>query len=175
MTVNNRQGSALVLVMLYAMILTILGTSLIGAAFNEFRMERAHRNTVKAYYLAEAGIEKAIFNITGLDTIDPAVLKDTQWEMEAMDRGLVEPGASGGFVVWVKEADLFDVIYIGEGEEKEEHKRIYDVILESLADYEGTTEKVEVGVFVENYRKTGMGNKVQVYHWRQIRRYWHED
>jgi hypothetical protein len=155
--------------MLCTLVLTVLGTSMLALAVTEYRMEAAHRSRVKAYYLAEAGIEKAVFDITRLDRINTGSIRNTLWEMDARDSGLVEPGAGGGFLVTVEKADLFDVLFTGEGEDTEVYKRIFDIVLKSLADYNGTTVGVEARMLVEDYEEDDMENKVQVYHWRQIR------
>ena len=112
--VKNRQGSALVMVMVYALVLTVLGTAILSVAASEYRMEMAHRNVVKAYYIAEAGMEKAIYEITEMDTILPYILENKEWEMGPEDTGLVEPGAQGDYSVTVGYIVLYDRVLDGE-------------------------------------------------------------
>jgi hypothetical protein len=110
---GKRKGSALVMVMLFTFVITLLGTAIMGVAINEYRMEVAHRNSVKAYYLAEAGLEKSVYEISQMEAIVPEFLKHMQWKMEKEDFGLVEPGAQGDYLVTVEYVELIDVILTG--------------------------------------------------------------
>jgi hypothetical protein len=175
MMVKDKRGSVLVMVMLYTLVLIILGTSILGVAASEYIMEMAHRKRVKSYYIAEAGIEKAIYHITQMNIINPETIRGARWDMGAEDIGLVEPGARGDFTVTVKEAALYDVIYTDEGEDKKVHKRIFDIVIRSLAHYNGTPAVVEAHVLAEDYEEKSTQNKVQIYHWRQVGRVEDED
>jgi hypothetical protein len=167
--VNNRKGSALVMVMIYSLVLTILGTAILGVAINEYRMEAAHRNVVKAYYLAEAGMEKAIYEITEMESILPSFLSNKVWEMEPYDLDLIEPGAQGDFKVTVEYIELRDEIFAGEGEDIELYKTTYEIKLKSMAAYKGAPARLEAIILVEDYEAAETDNKVEVYNWRQIR------
>ncbi|HZX47076.1 MAG TPA: pilus assembly PilX N-terminal domain-containing protein [Clostridia bacterium] len=166
---GNRKGSALVMVMLFTFVITLLGTAILGVAINEYRMEAAHRDSVKAYYLAEAGLEKAVYEISQMEAIVPGTLKDKQWEMESEDLGLVKPGARGDYLVTVEYVELVDVILAGEGESSEVYKTIYEIKLKSIAVYKEAPAGIETHILVEDYEETGMDNRVEVSRWRQVR------
>ncbi|MDD2574329.1 MAG: pilus assembly PilX N-terminal domain-containing protein [Firmicutes bacterium] len=167
--VKNRHGSALVMVMVYALVLIILGIAILGVAVNEYRMEAAHRNVVKAYYLAEAGMEKAIFEITEMETILPSFIGDKEWEMGPEDSGLVESGVYGDFKVTVGYVEIYDEIFVGEGEDIVLYKTIYEIKLKSMAVCSGAPAGLEAIILVENYENSVEDNKVEVWNWRQIR------
>lgn len=168
--VKNRRGSVMVVVMLYTMVLILLGVSILGAAAIEYRMEAAYRNRVKAYYLAEAGAEKAIFHIARLDVINPDTLEGSLWEMGKDDIRLLGPGDKGDFSVTVERAGLFDVVFMGDEEDIRVHKKIYDIALMATAHYNTIPATIQVHMLVEDYRQDDGKNKVQVYHWRQLGR-----
>ncbi len=164
-----REGSALVMVMLFTFVITLLGTAIMGVAINEYRMEAAHRNSVKAYYLAEAGLEKAVYEISQMKAIVPGFLKQMQWKMVKEDLGLVEPGVRGDYLVTVEDVELIDVILAGEGENSEVYKSVYEIKLKSMAVYKEAPAGIEAHILVEDYEETGMDNRVEVCRWRQIR------
>ncbi|NLZ90683.1 MAG: hypothetical protein GX918_02040 [Clostridiales bacterium] len=166
---GKRKGSALVMVMLFTFVITLLGTAIMGVAINEYRMEVAHRNSVKAYYLAEAGLEKSVYEISQMEAIVPEFLKHMQWKMEKEDFGLVEPGAQGDYLVTVEYVELIDVILAGEGENSDVYKSVYKIKLKSMAVYKEAPAGVEAHILVEDYEGTGMDNRVEVCRWRQIR------
>ena len=166
---RNRKGSVLVVVMLYTFVLTVLGTAIMGVAINEYRMEAAHRNSVKAYYLAEAGLEKAVYEISQMEAIVPEILKNMKWEMENEDLGLIEPGVQGDFLVTVEYVGLIDVILADEGKSSEVYKTIYEIKLKSMAVYKEAPAGVEAHILLEDYEEIDMDNRVEVYRWRQIR------
>lgn len=60
---KNEKGSAFVLVTFTMMIIFILGMTLLHLSFGEFTIAHNQVDQVKAYYIAEAGIEKALANI----------------------------------------------------------------------------------------------------------------
>lgn len=167
--VKNNKGLALVTVMVYTLVLTVIGTAILAIAMNEYRMEKAYKSLVKAYYLAEAGMEKAIYMIAKMDVVIPESVKDMRWEMEDEDMDLVEPGVSADYEVTVREAELYDVIFTGQEEDSEVYKRILGIKLRSLAVYKGAPAGVEAGILVEDYEETGVESAVQVEYWRQIR------
>jgi hypothetical protein len=157
------------MVMLFTFVITLLGTAIMGVAINEYRMEVAHRNSVKAYYLAEAGLEKSVYEISQMEAIVPEFLKHMQWKMEKEDFGLVEPGAQGDYLVTVEYVELIDVILAGEGENSDVYKSVYKIKLKSMAVYKEAPAGVEAHILVEDYEGTGMDNRVEVCRWRQIR------
>ncbi|RKL64240.1 hypothetical protein DXT63_02480 [Thermoanaerobacteraceae bacterium SP2] len=164
---NNNKGSALVMVMMYALILTILGTSVLAITMNEYRMEKAYRDSVAAYYLAEAGLEKAIYNIAEMENISTD-LSFQIWEMDAGDQDLLKPGSHGNYTVSVENVQLDDIIYVDE-QQTVVYKRIYKISLKSRASMEGMTREIEAGIKVEDYEAGGIENKVEILYWRQIR------
>ena len=147
---GKRKGSALVMVMLFTFVITLLGTAIMGVAINEYRMEVAHRNSVKAYYLAEAGLEKSVYEISQMEAIVPEFLKHMQWKMEKEDFGLVEPGAQGDYLVTVEYVELIDVILAGEGENSDVYKSVYKIKLKSMAVYKEAPAGVEAHILVED-------------------------
>ncbi|HZX45880.1 MAG TPA: pilus assembly PilX N-terminal domain-containing protein [Clostridia bacterium] len=173
--VNNRQGLALVMVMVYALVLTILGTAILGVAISEYRMETAHRDVVKAYYIAEAGMEKAICEITQTEKILPSVLENKKWEMGPEDFSLVEPGIQAGFTVTVEYVDLKEEIFVEEGETIVLYKSIYGIGLKSVAAYKGAPAELKAIILVEDYEDMDRENKVEVQNWRQTRGVYGED
>lgn len=180
MSIKNNSGSALLMVIIFVLVLIILGTAMLSATITEYRMEKAYRDSVKAYYLAEAGLEKVIYSIAEMDEIVPEELLNKTWEMEREDRDLLNPGEEGDFTVVVEEIILVDTVYKekkdgkkegkkeGKGK-KEVYKSIYEVVLKSSATVEGMTKEVELKAEVEDYREEGKDNKVEVIYWRQVR------
>ena len=132
---NWEKGSALIMVMMYTMILSILGTAMLGVVINEYRMEKAHRESVKAFYLAEAGMEKAIFEISQLNAIASETLIGMTFTLED-EEDLLKPGEQGGFKVKVSTEEgegvkLLDTIYFDE-ENEIVFKYIYEITLEAI-------------------------------------------
>ncbi|MBA1336994.1 MAG: hypothetical protein HPY66_3430 [Firmicutes bacterium] len=165
MRINNDRGSALVMVMMFTLILTILGTAMLGVAINEYMMEKAHRNSVKAYYLAEAGMEKAIYEITDLESIEGSIDIGDIWEMESEDEDLVDSGIAGNFTVTVDDISLTGTVYVDELE-TEVYKYIYEIILTAEGQVDGAAKRLEAKIEVEDYVED-IENKVHVIYWKQ--------
>jgi hypothetical protein len=173
------KGSALVMVMMYAMILTILGTAMLGVVINEYRMEKAHRESIKAFYLAEAGIEKAIYEISQLGIIDPETLMGMTFTLDDAQEDLLKPGEQGGFTVRVstKEGEgvkLVDTIYFDE-ENQVVYKYIYEITLEGVGfmgereDAKGAIKrKIQAVLKFEDYAIPTIDNKAEIISWRQL-------
>lgn len=169
MSISKDKGSALVMVMMFTLVLTILGTAMLGITINEYRMEKTHMDSVKAYYLAEAGMEKAIYDIAEMTSIDPGTLTSTTWEMESGDGDLLDTGETGDFTATVRSVILTETIYADEAGTIV-HKYIYEVSLESEGTVEGMVKEIEAKVRVEDYViDEGMDNKAEVVYWRQIK------
>ncbi|WP_054957504.1 hypothetical protein [Paenibacillus dakarensis] len=62
--VTNEQGSALVLVMFIALLLTILGTAVLSAAIGGAQRTETRKNDVQSLHLAEKALEETIAYIT---------------------------------------------------------------------------------------------------------------
>lgn len=165
MLLINKRGSALVMVMIYTLVLMILGTSILAVTLNEYRMEKAYRESLMASYLAEAGLEKVIYNIAELETIYPGLISKT-WEMEDDDRDLLKTGVRGDYTVSVENVQLDDTIYVDE-ERTVVYKRIYRIVLKSNASVERMIREIEAQIKVEDYEAQGIDNKVQILYWRQ--------
>lgn len=60
---KNEKGSALILVTFTMIIIFLLGTALLDLSFGEFTIAHNQVDQLKAYYIAEAGIEKALVNV----------------------------------------------------------------------------------------------------------------
>lgn len=165
MLLIKKRGSALVIVMIYILVLTILGTSILAVTLNEYRMEKAYRESLMANYLAEAGMEKAIYNIAEFENISPDLISKT-WNMEDDDRDLLKSGIRGDYSVSIKNIQLEDIIYLDE-EQTEVYKKIYKIVLDSNALVEGMVRELEAQVRVEDYEVPGIDNKVQILYWRQ--------
>ncbi|MFA5099503.1 MAG: hypothetical protein WC547_01280 [Candidatus Omnitrophota bacterium] len=58
---SNNKGSALIIVYMVTAVLTILGTAFVSRALNEIRNTRRYVDTVKAFWFAEAGMNKAVY------------------------------------------------------------------------------------------------------------------
>lgn len=166
--VKNIRGSVLVIVMVYTLFLIILGITISGVAVCEHRMEIAHRNVVKAYYLAEAGMERIIYEITKMGRPLISNLKGNTWEMEEGDNGLIEPGVDARFVVGITDVDVINETFIGEGGDIELYKTIYSIKLKSTAVYRGAPAGLEAYISVEVYENTEEHNRVEVLRWRQV-------
>jgi len=164
----NKKGSAMVMVMIYTLILMILGTSVLAAAMTEYRMEKSYRESVTAYYLAEAGLEKAICSIREMETISIDGLSSKTWNMNDNDRDLLKSGVHGDYTVLVKSAQVDDTIYEDEQQTVVE-ETIYSITLKSGASVEGMAREIEVQIKVEDFVDSGIKNKVEIIYWRQKR------
>ena len=60
---ENNRGSVLLTTYMLTMVLLILGTAFLVLSSNEARISEVHRKTTQAFYIAEAGIERAIFDL----------------------------------------------------------------------------------------------------------------
>lgn len=56
---NNQKGSTLVMVLIFASILSILGVALLSASITNMKLKLADQKMKKSFYTAEAGIEEA--------------------------------------------------------------------------------------------------------------------
>lgn len=165
LTKLNDSGFVLVTVIVYTIVLIILGTSLMTVTLNEYRIEKAYRESLMANYLAEAGMEKAIYKLAELENIYPGIVSKT-WKMEDDDRDLLKSGIRADYTVSVENVQLEDTIYADE-ERTMVYKRIYSVILKSNASVEGMNREIEAQIKVEDYEAQGKDNKVQIMYWRQ--------
>ncbi|HHW02643.1 MAG TPA: hypothetical protein GXX35_07515 [Thermoanaerobacterales bacterium] len=164
---NNNKGSVLVMVMMFTLILTVLGTSVLAVTMNEYRMEKAYRDSVAAYFLAEAGLEKAVYEIAEMENIEG--LEAKSWNMNSSEReNLLKPGSNGDYTVTVKNVQLDDIIYV-DRQQTVVYKRIYKIVLQSQASIDGMTRKIEAGIRVEDYEADDIENKVEVLYWHQLR------
>lgn len=59
----NKKGLVLSLVLIFLLILVLIATTFIVLANNEIRIARQQTDSLKAFFLAEAGIEKALFEL----------------------------------------------------------------------------------------------------------------
>lgn len=165
MNIKNNKGTALVMVMMVILILLVLGTAVLSITINEYRMAKAFRDDVAAYYLAEAGLEKAIYHIARMKEIYPDQLSTEKWEMGEEDEDLLKPGTRGIFIVTVENIYLIDTVLAGE----DVYKYIYEVTLKSQAVVEKMTGEIETVIRVEDYTAENSLTQVQVEYWRQKR------
>lgn len=61
----NKKGFILSLVLIFLLILVLIATTFIVLTNNEIRIARQQTDSLRAFYLAEAGIEKALFELAG--------------------------------------------------------------------------------------------------------------
>ncbi|MCK5289287.1 MAG: hypothetical protein KAJ79_09495, partial [Candidatus Omnitrophica bacterium] len=59
----NKKSSILVVVIIVAVVLTILGTALLHKSITENNLAQKYLNSTRAFWLAEAGINEALFEI----------------------------------------------------------------------------------------------------------------
>ncbi len=164
-SIKHNRGAVLVMVMMTVLILTVLGTALLSISISEYRMERANRDSVAAYYLAEGGLEKAVHQISIMDDIQPDQLLGRTWEMGEEDADLLEPDTGGGFTVIIEDICLIDTMLNGE----EAYAFIYEAVLRSRAAVGRMSGEIEALLRVEDYTAEGWNNCVEVKRWRQIR------
>jgi hypothetical protein len=62
-SLRNRQGTSLVVVIFVLLILSLLGLNLISLANNELKISDRYGEDVKAFYIAEGGLERAFHEI----------------------------------------------------------------------------------------------------------------
>lgn len=83
---NSERGAAMIIAIGAVFILTALGTGIMLLTTNEYTMVVHERGATKAYYMAEAGIEKALVSINSdqyyAGTSVPANLGDGQYEIQ---------------------------------------------------------------------------------------------
>jgi len=62
-SIKNQRGSALIFVYLLILVLLILGIAIVSAVINEGRVAERERRTRQAFYIAEAGMEQALYDL----------------------------------------------------------------------------------------------------------------
>ncbi len=172
---RDDRGLVLVVVIIYVLLLTVLGTVTLSIALSERKMERAHSDVVKAYYIAEAGLEKAIYHITEMDVIVPSYLVDKTWAMAQEDYGLLGPDAKGDFIVEVTDLNLIEEIFVDDDDgDTDMYRTIYEIMLKAMGMFEDAPAALEAVVWVETYGDTKKTNKAKVLRWRQVGGAWNE-
>lgn len=84
----NKKGSALVLVLIFMVVLTVLGTAVMGIAVTENRMSIYQENKMQAYYLARSGAQSvAEYMITDPHNNAIKMLNHTSADVTPMDNG----------------------------------------------------------------------------------------
>ena len=95
---NKEQGSALVLVLIMMLIMTVLGTSLLATAQASTKMTIYQENSMKAYFLAESGAKALADYIIDTPTVNIASILASK-ETENVSVG------GGNFKLEVQETD----------------------------------------------------------------------
>lgn len=72
----NKKGIALIIVYLLIVVLTILGSALVSQNISEIRIAQRERDAVRAFHIAEAGLEQAFFDLKQ-DFISDASWRDS--------------------------------------------------------------------------------------------------
>lgn len=70
MNVKNQQGSALVTALIMVTALTVVAGTLLTAFTLHHRLARRDLNRLQAFYLAEAGVYKVLWYLSGHDGFD---------------------------------------------------------------------------------------------------------
>jgi hypothetical protein len=167
MSVNGRQGSVLVIVVVFCMVIFALGASIIGITISDYRMGKAYQDGVKAYYLAEAGAERAIHAISRMGTIDPQTLLTKEWSMDEEDSAALGTGASDNFSAKVASVILVDTIY-SEEQGPEASVYIYRIMLTADGTVSTMRERLEVVLEVLDFADHEKHNEVTAIFWRKI-------
>jgi len=173
MRVKKNKGAALVMVMMLTLILSILGTAILGITINEYRMEKAHRDGVTAYYLAEAGMEKVIHDITKINDIETGLSIGDNWVMSVNTQeggSLLITDSSGNITVSVEEKNSCGSIY------HEDNPGIvllykYRIKLHAEATVGGMIKKIECELIVGDDNEevvVDVDNRIKIDKWRQI-------
>ncbi len=173
--VEGDRGFILIITMIYVSVLIVLGTLILGVTVSEHRMAKAHGDVVKAYYIAEAGLEKAIYHITKMDAIISSSLKSKTWVMEQEDYDLLKPDAQGNFTVKTANLNPVDEVFVSEGEETKLYKRVYEITLRATGTYERAPVMLEAILYIDAYESAEKANKVEILSWRQVGSSWDED
>lgn len=61
--INNERGFALLISLFVLVMLTTLGTASLAISSNEYHISKSSTKATQAYYLAEAGIEEALYRV----------------------------------------------------------------------------------------------------------------
>jgi hypothetical protein len=165
--IDGSSGSVLIMVMIFCMVLFALGTSILGITISDYRLGQAFENSVKAYYLAEAGLEKVLYALSRMGSVNPEALLTTGWDMDGDDREVLNTGENSRFSVKVKEVSLVDTIYTDE-QQLEVFAYIYTITLEAEGTVGTMRERAETVLEVQDFTEDGWNNEVTVVSWRKI-------
>lgn len=108
--IRNREGGALIMVILVMVIMTILGTTLLSISLAENKQAIIENNRIEAYYLARSGVESTAAWILGSET--------TQEEIDQIVNKISEDSSLGNGkfnVEVIKNPDNEDLVIIGTG------------------------------------------------------------
>jgi hypothetical protein len=166
-SVDGSQGSVLVIVVVFCMVIFALGASILGITISDYRIGKAYQDGIKAYYLAEAGAERAIYEISRMGPIDPQALLTKEWNMDEEDSAALDTGASDNFSVEVGSVILVDTIYTEE-QGLEAGLYIYRIVLMAEGTVSTMRERVEVVLEVKDFVEQEQHNEVKVIFWRKI-------
>jgi len=61
---TNQKGMALLTTLIFVFILVTFAVALLTMTSNDTKLSTLQRDSTKAFYLAESGIEQALYNIT---------------------------------------------------------------------------------------------------------------
>ncbi|CAH1054216.1 hypothetical protein [Paenibacillus pseudetheri] len=147
---NNERGSALVLVMFVALLLTILGLAVLGATMGGAQRTETRENDVQSLHLAQKGLDEAVAYIqTKLDgrtDIDPD-------HMEDEIKGIVDEvttkivGVNNGVSTGLSGADgtIKSITY-----EKQDKQKYY-VNIEAQATVNGVKRQLRQKIVIDTY------------------------
>ena len=84
----NKKGSILILVIIVSVVITILGTALLHKSITENNLAQKYLDSARAFWLAEAGINKALTNARNdITNSELASFGDGEYEFTVVDDG----------------------------------------------------------------------------------------
>jgi hypothetical protein len=96
MRIHNKKGSMLVLSYLVIIVLIILGAAFMVTSFNEGLFAERHRRSLIAFYIAEAGIEQALYDLRKDYTDDST---SPSWEDGDIDGYAIGPNTGSYYTI----------------------------------------------------------------------------
>lgn len=147
---NNEKGSALVLVMFVALLLTILGLAVLGATVGGAQRTETRENDVQSLHLAQKGLDEAVAYIqTKLDgrkDIDPDHMEDEIKNIvNEVSTKIV--GVNNGVSTGLSGADgmIKNITYVKQDKQK------YYVNIEAQATVNGVKRQLKQKVVIDTY------------------------
>lgn len=134
---NNEKGMALIATIIFVSILVSFGVAILALTNNDSKLSTLHRESNRAFYIAEKGIEKALYNLN----------EDDNYPMTS-ENGLIawrpDKNSPYSFESTAEEYFLVTIENIGESEDAEERIKITSTGIVDKEKFNSAQRKIEV-------------------------------